>query len=170
MSATDSEMARQAGEPAPDAVSLAVGTALSLHAAEPGCLLEVLHAVQAGLGYLPSQAVDEIAAGLNLSRADVHGVVTYYDDFVEAPPAPHQVRVCLAEACQAVGGRALVAELESGLGVEVGGRTAEVGLLGVYCFGNCALGPSAEVDGTLVGRATADGLLAALARTDAHDG
>jgi formate dehydrogenase subunit gamma len=129
-------------------------------AAEPGPLLDVLHAIQAEFGYVDPRAVPVVADVLNLSRAEVHGVISFYTDFRTTPPPATTVQLCRGEACQAVGAEALVAHARQRLGVEVGGQTADgaVGLEQVFCFGNCALGPTVAVAGRLHGRVTPDTL------------
>jgi formate dehydrogenase subunit gamma len=123
---------------------------------EPGPLLLVLHAVQDALGYVPASAVPLIAAGLNLSRAEVHGVVTFYHYFRHHPPGRRTIEICRAEACQSVGAEALVAHAKASLGVDFHETTADgaVSLDAVYCLGNCACGPAIRVDGRLHGRVT----------------
>ena len=147
----------------PDAAA-AVERALVAHQGRPGALLPILHAVQDALGYVPPDALPRIAHALNLSRADVHGVVTFYHDFRDAPPGRHGVKLCRAEACQAVGSDELVSDVCARFGTELGHTRADgaVTLEPVYCLGNCALGPSAMVDGELRGRVTASGLAAEL--------
>ncbi len=130
---------------------------VSAHAGWRGPLLPVLHAVQAELGYVDPATVPLIADALNLSVAEVHGVVSFYRDFRTEPPAPTQVRVCRAEACQAAGGEAL-AHHADGLR-----RPGAVDVDDVFCLGNCALGPSVAVDGRLHGRMTAERLTAIVA-------
>ncbi len=124
------------------------------HAGRRGALLPLLHDVQAVFGYIPDEAVPGIAGGLNLSRAEVHGVVTFYHDFRRAPPARHVLRLCRAEACQARGGVAVEAAAEERLGVAMGGTRADgqAALEPAYCLGLCAVGPSAFVDGAPVAR------------------
>ena len=121
-------------------------------------LLPILHALQDRLGHIPAEAVPRIAKALNLSRAEVHGVVTFYHDFRTTPRGEHSVRVCLGEACQAIGAQPLREHAETKLTVALGGTTTDqkVTLEPTYCFGNCACGPSVMVDGTLHGRVTAD--------------
>jgi formate dehydrogenase iron-sulfur subunit len=123
---------------------------------EPGPLLLVLHAVQDELGYVPPAAIPTIATGLNLSRAEVHGVVTFYHYFRQTPPGKHVVRVCRAEACQARGGVQLEAAIKKGLGIDYHETTADgrISLEPVYCLGNCACGPSISVDGDVYGNVT----------------
>lgn len=126
------------------------------HKLRPGCLLEVLHAVQNALGHVPSAAVPVIAEELNLSRAEVHGVVTFYHHFRHAPAGRHTVQICRAESCQAVGGEALAEHAKRRLGVDFKQTTADgvVTLEPVYCLGNCACSPAVMLDGELHGRVT----------------
>jgi formate dehydrogenase subunit gamma len=137
---------------------------VALHADRRGALLPLLHDLQAALGYVPDEAVPAIAHGLNLSRAEVHGVVTFYHDFRRAPPARHVVRLCRAEACQARGAAAIEAQAARRLGVAMGQARpdGEVALEPVYCLGLCATGPNALVDGRPVSRLDA-GRLEAIA-------
>jgi len=123
----------------------------------PGALLPILHAVQQALGFVPKDAVPVIAQELNLSIADVHGVLTFYHYFRREPPGRHVLHLCRAEACQALGGQALEAHAKASLGIDFHGTTADgaISLEPVYCLGNCALGPSMMIDGHLKGRVTA---------------
>ena len=113
----------------------------------PGGLMPLLHAIQGDLGYIPPESVPSIAAGLNLSRAEVHGVISFYEDFRTEPGARHVVQICRAEACQAMGARALEAHAKKTLGVDVGATTADgsISLQAVYCVGNCACSPSVRI-------------------------
>jgi formate dehydrogenase subunit gamma len=122
----------------------------------PGPLLEVLHEIQAALGYIPEGAIAPVAQGLNLSRAEVHGVVTFYHYFRRTPPGRHVVSLCRAESCQAMGADALAEHAKRRLGVDFHETTAdgEVSLEPIYCLGNCACSPAAMVDGRLYGRLT----------------
>lgn len=122
----------------------------------PGALLPILHAVQDALGYVPKDAVPLIAQELNLSRAEVHGVVSFYHWFRNEAPGRHVVHLCRAEACQALGAAALEAHAKQSLGIGFHQTTADgaVSLEPIYCLGNCALGPSLLVDKQLVGRVT----------------
>lgn len=124
------------------------------HRDHRGPLLPILHAVQERLGCVPAEAVPVLAEELNLSRADVHGVITFYHDFRSEPAGRTTVRVCRAEACQALGASRLVAHLQDRHGVQLGDATDDGTLTAeqVFCLGNCALGPSAQVDGRLYGR------------------
>ena len=122
-----------------------------------GPLLPILHALNETFGYVDERAVPVVAEVLNLSRAEVHGVVTFYHDFRREPAGRHIIRVCRAEACQAMGGEGVVAALEQALGIPCGGTTPDgrVTIEAVYCLGNCALSPAALIDGKLYGRVDA---------------
>jgi len=119
-----------------------------------GPLLPILHAVQHAFGFIPEFAVPAIATALNLSRAEVHGVVTFYQDFRDAPPGRHVLKLCRAEACQSRGGVAVEARARELLGVEMDSTTADgaVTLEAVYCLGLCASGPAAMLDDAPVAR------------------
>lgn len=126
------------------------------HKSRPGPLIEILHGVQASLGFVPAGAVPVIAEGLNLSRAEVHGVVTFYHFFRDHPVGRHVVRLCQAESCQSMGGRALADHAKRRLGIGFHETTADGGftLEPVYCLGNCACSPALMIDGDLLGRVT----------------
>jgi formate dehydrogenase subunit gamma len=134
----------------------------------PGALLPILHALQEEFGYIDREAVPLIAEILNLSRAEVYGVVTFYHDFRAAPPGRHVLKLCRAEACQSVGGDALAARAEAKIGIAIGNTTAdgEVSLEPVYCLGLCAAAPSAMLDGRVIGRLDERKLDALLAEID----
>lgn len=121
-----------------------------------GPLLPIFHAIQDAIGYVPKDAVPLIAEGLNLSRAEVHGTLTFYHAFRTQKPGRHVVQVCRAEACQAVGAVALEQHAKHALGIDWHGTTRDgaVTLEPVYCLGNCALGPSVLVGKSLCGRVT----------------
>ena len=142
----------------------AVERAIADNRSLPGALLPILHAVQDALGYVPSAAVPVIARALNLSRADVHGVLSFYHYFRQHPPGRHVVQVCRAEACQAVQCERTEAHARQRLGVDYGETTADgaFSLEAVYCLGNCAAGPSVMVDDELYGRVTPERLDAVL--------
>jgi len=130
-----------------------------------GATLVILHALQEAFGYVPEPAIPMIAQALNLSRAEVHGVFTFYHDFRHEPSGQHVLKLCRAEACQAAGGDPLAAHAEARLGVEMGTTAPDgsVTLEPIYCLGLCAVAPSAMLDGRLVGRldqARLDALLA----------
>src|SRR5215468_9715902 len=124
------------------------------HKAIEGATLVVLHALQDAFGYVPEPAIPMIAAALNLSRAEVHGVFTFYHDFRREPAGRRVLKLCRAEACQAAGGDALAARAEAGLGVAMGATAPDgsVTLEPVYCLGLCATAPSAMIDGRVIGR------------------
>ena len=109
----------------------------------PGALLPVLHRLQALSGYVPAQSIPVIAAKLNLSRAEVHGVICFYHHFHSEPAGIHTVKICRGEACQAVGGRGLERHVKNRLKVEFGetSKGGQITLEPVYCLGNCACGP-----------------------------
>ena len=135
------------------------------HQGLEGPLLPILHALQEEFGYIDEAAEPLIADALNITRAEVHGVVTFYHDYRRAPAGRHVLKLCRAEACQAAGGDPLALHAERRLGIPVGTTTADgsVTLEAVYCLGLCALGPSAMLDGRVVARldqARLDGLLA----------
>lgn len=125
-------------------------------AAEPGALLPILHSIQDELGYVPESAVPVVAEVLNLSRADVHGVVTFYHFFRTHPPGKQTLYVCRAEACQSMGSRKLEEYVRQKLGVDFHETTADgrFSLEPVYCLGNCACSPAVMVDETVYGRVT----------------
>ena len=129
-------------------------------ATEPGALLPILHAIQDEIGYLPEAAVGIVAEVLNLSRAEVHGVLTFYHFFRTQPAGKHIVYLCRAEACQSMGARALEQHARTRLGVDLHGTTADgrFTLEPVYCLGNCALSPAVMVDETVYGRVTPERL------------
>lgn len=119
-----------------------------------GPLLPILHALQGRYGFIGEDAIRVVSAELNLSRAEVFGVVSFYHDFRMRPGAARRVKLCRAEACQARGGDRIAARFESELGIRVGGETADgaVSLEACYCLGLCAIGPSAMVDGRILAR------------------
>ena len=119
---------------------------------EKGAVLMALQLMQREFGYVDKACVELIAQLFNKSRADVHGVLTFYHDLRTSPPPAHEISICVAEACQAVGAR----ELERDVKAKFPEDTRVT-----YCFGNCALGPAAMVDGTLIGRATVEKIEAA---------
>lgn len=121
-----------------------------------GATLPMLHALQDEFGYVDPQAVPLIADVLNLSRAEVHGAISFYHDFKTAPQPARIIKLCRAEACQALGCESVVDELAHTHGIAVDDHHAGDAIVEtVYCLGNCALGPSALVDGELIGRVDA---------------
>ena len=123
----------------------------------PDALLEILHDLQEHLGFIPEAALPALAKALNLSRAEVHGVVTFYHDYRREPAGHHVIKVCRAEACQSMGANELVSMIERFLKVKLGQTTADgaITLEAAYCLGNCALSPAVMVDDKLVGRVDA---------------
>jgi formate dehydrogenase subunit gamma len=135
-------------------IAVRVGDALRAHADIEGPLLPVLHDIQSAFGHIPAEALPLLAEGLNISRAEVHGVVSFYHDFRDVPAGRHMLKLCRAEACQAVGADALAARARDRLGVDWHGTTPDgsVTLEPVFCLGLCASGPAAMLDGRPLGR------------------
>jgi len=135
--------------PLPAAHAAHIEAVIAAHGSAEGALLPVLHGVQEALGCIPPAAVAPIADALNLSRAEVKGVVSFYHDFRETPPGRHVLKLCRAEACQAMGARKLAEHLLRRLGIEWGGTTANGALTvePVFCLGLCATSPAALLDG-----------------------
>ena len=125
-----------------------------------GPLLPILHAIQAEFGHVPQEALPVIASALNLSRAEVHGVVTFYHDFRDHPAGRHTLKICRAEACQSMGGRDIEAAARRLLGIGFHETTADgaITLEPVYCLGLCAQAPAAIMDNTLHARLDAEAL------------
>lgn len=137
-----------------------IAALIQLHRTVPGGLLPLLHAIQDRLGFIPPQAVGDIAKGLNLSRAEVHGVISYYHHFRSEAPGKHVVQVCSAEACQACGADELMALAEKTLGCPSHHTRSDgvVTLQPVYCLGLCASSPAIQVDDQLHARVSVDKL------------
>lgn len=135
------------------AAVLAIVDALKL---QPGALMPILRRIQDDLGWVPPASIPLIAEALNLSRAEVHGVVTFYHDFRHAPPGRNVVRLCRAESCQAMGAAALADHARARFGIDFGDTSDDgaVSLEAVYCLGNCACSPAAVINGELLGRVT----------------
>lgn len=136
------------------AITRCVNSAVERLKGQPGPLLEILHAVQDDLGHVPPDAVPLIADALNLSRAEVHGVVSFYHHFREAPSANNVLKLCRAEACQSMNGNAIAELAMRRLGCEFGGTRADgrLTLEAVYCLGLCACAPAALFNGRPIGR------------------
>lgn len=134
-----------------------VANAVSKYANCPGGLMPLLHEVKASLGYIPKENVPDIARGMGLSRAEVHGVISFYHDFHDHPRGNTTVQVCRAEACQAMGSRQLEAHVKNRLGIDYGETTADgrFSLEPVYCLGNCACSPSVRIDDDIFARVDA---------------
>lgn len=147
------------------AQSAAVEAVLAERAALPGALLPILHGVQDALGFVPPAALPRIARALSLSRAEVHGVVTYYHHFRTEPPGRRVVQVCRAEACRSMGAEALLAHARQSQGCSDGQHTSADGACTVeaaYCLGLCAMSPAVMIDGQPHARMTAQRLDALL--------
>lgn len=140
-----------------DALRDQISAIAAEHARQPGGLLPALHAIQARFGHVPEAATTILAGAFNLSRAEVHGVISFYHDFRRSPPGRHVVKLCRAEACQSMGARRLEAHAKRAAGIELGGTTADGALTleAVYCLGACAAAPAIMVDGEPVGRVDA---------------
>ena len=130
------------------------------HAGREGPLLPILHDLQATFGCIPPEAVPVVAAALNLTRAEVHGVVSFYHDFRSQPAGRHVLKLCRAEACQSMGGEAMARRALDRFGLAWGGTTPDGNLTveATYCLGLCACGPSAMLDGEPIGRLRAASL------------
>lgn len=133
-----------------------VRTILASRAPAQGDLLPTLHAIQDALGYIAPETVGDIASTFNLSRAEVHGVITFYHHFRTTPPARHTVQICRAEACQSMGSDQLLAHAEKALGCGLHGHSADgqFGLEPVYCLGHCANSPSMMINDDVYARVT----------------
>jgi formate dehydrogenase subunit gamma len=135
-----------------------VSSAVGKFADRPGGLLPLLHEIQSGLGFIPGDCVADIAKGMGLSRAEVHGVISFYHDFHYEPRGGKTIHLCRAEACQAMGSRKLEAHVKTRLGIDYGGTTADgrFSLEPVYCLGNCACSPSIRIGDDVYARVDAD--------------
>lgn len=135
---------------------------IARHRGDEGPLLPILHDVQAEWGMIPESAQPVIAEALGMSRAEIHGVVSFYHDFRQEPAGRHVLRLCRAEACQSVGADALAQQVRAALGLDWHETTPDgrLTLEPVFCLGLCACGPSAQLDDRLVGRATTEKLVA----------
>ncbi len=138
---------------------------IAAHVMRPGPMLPILHALQDAFGCVPEPATAAIAEALNLTRAEVHGVITFYHDFRRTPPGQRVLRICRAEACQAMGGAELGAQVLARLGIDWGETTADGTLTveAVYCLGLCACAPAAMLNGEPIGRLSDASLQAVLA-------
>jgi len=138
-------------------LSAVVTAAVKKYAGMAGGLLALLHEIQANLGHVPKDSVPEIAKGMGLSRAEVHGVISFYHDFHDQPRAQTSIHLCRAEACQAMGSRQLEAHVKERLGIGFGGTTADgrFSLEPVYCLGNCACSPSIRIGDDIFARVDA---------------
>lgn len=144
----------------------AIATALK---DKPGALLPILHGVQDALGYIPADSVPVIAKTLNLSRAEVHGVISFYHYFRETPPGKQTIQLCRAESCQAMGSKQLEAHVKAKLGIDFHETTAdgEFSLEPVYCLGNCACSPALQIGADIYGRVSPELFDELIANTEA---
>ncbi len=157
---------------APPALTVQLRRLIDTRKSLPGALLPILHAIQDELRWIPPEATPLIATALKLSRAEVHGVISFYPHFRTTPPGRHIVQICRAESCQAAGGGALEEHAQEHLGIDFHATTADgtVTLEPVYCLGNCACSPAIRVDDEIVGRVDAarfDEVIAALSGEEA---
>lgn len=131
---------------------------IAAHEGMEGSLLPILHGLQEEFGYVPSEAVPEVALALNISRAEAHGVVSFYHDYRSHPAGRHVLKLCSAEACQSMGGAGIADRVkrELGLGFHETAKDGSVTLEPVYCLGLCACAPAAQLDGRVIGRLDAD--------------
>jgi formate dehydrogenase subunit gamma len=151
-------------EPETTAQTATIEAIVREQAARPGALMPILHAIQDRLGFVPDEAVPIIAAELNLSRAEVHGVVSFYHFFRTTAPGKHTVYICRAEACQSMGARALEEHVKDKLKIDFHETTADgrFSLEPVYCLGNCACSPAVMIDETVHGKVSHEKLDALL--------
>ena len=135
---------------------------------KPGALLPILHAVQDALGFVPEESVPTIAKTLNLSRAEVHGVISFYHYFRNSKPGKKTIHLCRAESCQAMGSKKLESHIKNRLGIDFHETTAdgEFSLEPVYCLGNCACSPAMQIDKEIYGRVSAESFDAAINQTE----
>jgi formate dehydrogenase subunit gamma len=133
---------------------------IARHRTVEGATLPILHAIQAAFGHIPDAAMPILAQALNLTRAEIYGIVTFYHDFRRNPPGRHVLRLCRAEACQSMGGDEMAEHMKRELAVDWHATTTDgkVTLEPVYCLGLCATAPAAMLDGTPLGRLNADRL------------
>jgi formate dehydrogenase subunit gamma len=135
---------------------------------KPGALLPILHGIQNAMGYIPSESVPEIAKVLNLSRAEVHGVISFYHYFRDTQPGKHTIHLCRAESCQAMGGKQLENHVKTRLGIDFHETTADgkFTLEPVYCLGNCACSPAMQIGEEIYGRVSANSFDAVIKETE----
>lgn len=141
----------------PGAIQSTVQEIITALKDKPGALLPILHGVQDALGYIPTESVPEIAKGLNLSRAEVHGVISFYHYFRDTPPGKNTVHLCRAESCQSMGSVHLETHVKAKLGIDYHETTADgkFSLEPVYCLGNCACSPAMQIGHEIYGRVSA---------------
>jgi len=144
----------------PENIKKAIDTAIKGNKDRPGALLPILHGIQDDIGHIPPEAVPIIADELNLSRAEVHGAISFYHYFRQTPPGRHSIQICQAESCQAMGSETLTTHAKQSLGIDFHSTTSdqEFSLDPVYCLGNCACSPAVMVDDEVYGRVTPERL------------
>jgi formate dehydrogenase subunit gamma len=150
-------------------VSVEVGALIETYKNVPGALMPLLHAIQDNIGYVPESSYFQIAKALNLSVAEVHGVVTFYHHFRAHKPGRHVMQICRAESCQSMGSEALEVHAKKCLSVDYHQTTSDdaITLEPVYCLGNCALSPAVMMDDEVYGRVSAADLDALIAEAKA---
>lgn len=155
--------------PTPAPTDAEISALIDEHMHLEGPLLPMLHAIQDTYGHVPQMAVPIIAKALNVTTAEVHGVISFYHDYRKAPAGRHILKICRAEACQSMGGKALAEGVLAKLGLDWHGTTANGNLTvePVYCLGLCACSPAAMIDGKVVGRLTSERMSALLKEANA---
>ncbi|MDO5757239.1 MAG: formate dehydrogenase subunit gamma [Rhodobacterales bacterium] len=155
--------------PTPAPTDAEISALIDEHMHLEGPLLPMLHAIQDSYGHVPQMAVPIIAKALNVTTAEVHGVISFYHDYRKAPAGRHILKICRAEACQSMGGKALAEGVLAKLGLDWHGTTANGNLTvePVYCLGLCACSPAAMIDGKVVGRLTSERMSALLKEANA---
>lgn len=155
--------------PTPAPTDADISALIDEHMHLEGPLLPMLHAIQDAYGHVPQMAVPIIAKALNVTKAEVHGVISFYHDYRKAPAGRHVLKICRAEACQSMGGKALAEDVLTKLGLDWHGTTANGNLTvePVYCLGMCACSPAAMIDGKVVGRLTSERMSALLKEANA---
>ena len=131
-----------------------ISSILECHSAQQGDLLPALHQIQDTIGFIPVESVADIAARFNLSRAEVHGVITFYHHFRTTPPATHALQICRAEACQSMGAEQLLAHAETSLGCRLHAANGDFSIEPVYCLGHCATAPAIMINDQVHARVT----------------
>lgn len=141
---------------------------INTHKSKTGALLPILHGIQNAVGYIPADSVPIIAKSLNLSRAEVHGVISFYHYFRDTQPGKHIIHLCRAESCQSMGGKDLESHVKSKLGIDFHETTSDgkFTLEPVYCLGNCACSPAMQIDNQIYGRVSADSFDTAIYETE----
>lgn len=144
----------------PDSTRKVIEASITSNKHKPGALLPILHCIQDNIGHIPPEAVPVIASELNLSRAEVHGVISFYHYFRLTAPGRHTLQICQAESCQAMGSAALTEHAKCMLNIDFHETTAnrEFSLEPVYCLGNCACSPAVMIDDEVYGRVTSERL------------